>query len=49
MRVYIAETGRQTGKSKEATESSAFNAKTTKTAMITFSFSSLTAHEHVLH
>jgi hypothetical protein len=36
--VYIAKPGRQTNESKEATESYAFIAKTTKTAMITFSF-----------
>jgi hypothetical protein len=48
-RVYIAKTGRRTGESKEATESCTFNAETTKTAMITFSFFSLAAHTHALH
>jgi hypothetical protein len=48
-RVYIAKTGRQTSESKEATESCTFNAKTTETAMITFSFFSPAAHTHAPH
>jgi hypothetical protein len=49
MHVYIAKMGRQTGESKEATESCAFNAKTMETTMITFSFFSPTAQAHAPH
>jgi hypothetical protein len=49
MRVYIATMGRQTGESKEATKSCAFNAKTMETTMITFSFFSPTAQAHAPH
>jgi hypothetical protein len=48
-RVYIVETRMQTGESKEATESSAFNAKTAETAMTTFSFFLPTVHAHTSH
>jgi hypothetical protein len=48
-RAYIARTGRRTGESKETIKSGAFNAKTAETAMITFSFFSLTAHAHAPH